>query len=385
MKLELPEELRLMRGTLRRFIDNEVIPYERESWNGSDLKPEFREKWEARAKELGIWQIDLPEEFGGMGLGLLARVVVWEEIGRTIAFPRRKPWVFGHDLSPILVDYLNEEQREKYLYPVIRGEKKHAFAQTEPDAGGDAGAIRTSAVRDGDHFVINGMKRFITSGDDADFFKVTCVTASEKNTRRVSCILVDANTPGVSVLRRQETMMDDQPCEIAFDDARVPIANLIGNEGDGFKMAQHWITIGRIRHGAGALGVMERCLEMSVNYAQQRKTFGCPLADRQAIQWPIVDIYADLQTMRPLIYNAAAKFDAGSDIRWDSYLCKYLGDRKGYEAADRCLQIFGGMGLTTDLPVEKFWRDMRSMMITEGPEEILRMSLAQEVLRQYGN
>ncbi|MFL2541085.1 MAG: acyl-CoA dehydrogenase family protein [Candidatus Latescibacterota bacterium] len=102
MKLELPEELRLMRGTLRRFIDNEVIPYERESWNGSDLKPEFREKWEARAKELGIWQIDLPEEFGGMGLGLLARVVVWEEIGRTIAFPRRKPWVFGHDLSPIL-------------------------------------------------------------------------------------------------------------------------------------------------------------------------------------------------------------------------------------------------------------------------------------------
>ena len=179
--------------------------------------------------------------------------------------------------------------------------------------------------------------------------------------------------------------MDDQPCEIAFDDARVPIANLIGNEGDGFKMAQHWITIGRIRHGAGALGVMERCLEMSVNYAQQRKTFGRPLADRQAIQWPIVDIYADLQTMRPLIYNAAAKFDAGSDIRWDSYLCKYLGDRKGYEAADRCLQIFGGMGLTTDLPVEKFWRDMRSMMITEGPEEILRMSLAQEVLRQYGN
>ena len=133
-----------------------------------------------------------------------------------------------------------------------------------------------TAVRNGDHYVINGMKRFITGGDSADFFKVTCVTDPEKGARGVSCILVDADTPGVTVLRRQETMMDDQPCEIAFDDARVPVENLIGKEGDGFKMAQHWITIGRVRHGAGALGVMERCLEMSASYAQQRKTFGRP-------------------------------------------------------------------------------------------------------------
>ena len=385
MFFELPEELRMLRDTLRRFIDTEVIPHERDSWEGPDLRPEYRERWEARAQELGIWQIDLPEEYGGMGLGLLARVIVWEETGRTIAFPRRKPWVFGHDMSPILVSFLRDDQKEKYLFPVIRGEKQHALAQTEPDAGGDAAAIRTSAVRDGDYYVINGMKRFITGGDSADFFKVTCVTDPEQGARGVSCILVDAETPGVSVLRRQETMMDDRPCEIAFDDVRVPIENLIGAEGDGFKIVQHWITMGRIRHGAGALGVMERCLEMSATYAQQRKTFGRPLADRQAIQWPMVDIYADLQTIRPLVYGTAAKYDAGEDIRWDSYLCKYLGDRKGYEAADRCLQIFGGMGLTTDLPIEKLWRDMRSMMITEGPEEILRMSLAREVLRQYAD
>ena len=385
MDFTLPEELRMLRETLRRFIDDEIIPHERDSWEGPELKPDYREKWEARARELGIWQIDVPETYGGMGMGLLARAVVWEETGRTIAFPRRKAWIFGHDVSPILLQFLRDDQKEKYLWPVLRGEKLTAIAQTEPDAGGDAAAIRTIAVRDGDHYVINGMKRFITNGDKADFFQVTCVTDKEKGARGgISCILVDAGTPGLEVLRRQETMMDDRPCEIGFADVRVPAENLIGSEGDGFKIAQTWITFGRIRHGALALGVMERCLELAAEYAKQRVTFGRPLADRQAIQWPLVDIYADHQMMRPLVYKTAARYDAGEDIRYDSYLCKYLGDRKGYEAADRCLQIFGGMGLTTDLPIEKLWRDMRSMMITEGPEEVLRMALARHVLNEYG-
>jgi acyl-CoA dehydrogenase len=385
MDLELPEELRMLRATLRRFIDDEIIPYERESYDGPELKPEFRERWEARARELGIWQIDVPEEYGGMGMGLLARVVVWEETGRTIAFPRRKAWIFGHDISPILLQFLRDDQKDKYLWPILRGEKKTAIAQTEPDAGGDAAAIRTSAVRDGDHYVINGMKRFITGGDQADFFKVTCVTDREKGARGgISCILVDADTSGVEVLRQQETMMDDRPCEIAFTDVRVPVENIIGAEGDGFKIAQTWITFGRIRHGALGIGVMERCLELAASYAKQRVTFGKPLAERQAIQWPLVDIYADIQMMRPLVYKTAQRYDAGEDIRYDSYLCKYLGDRKGYEAADRCLQIYGGMGLTTDFPIEKLWRDMRSMMITEGPEEVLRMALARHVLHEYG-
>ena len=385
MNFTLPEELRMLRETLRRFIDEEIIPHERDSYDGPELKPEYREKWEARARALGIWQIDVPEKYGGMGLGLLARVVVWEETGRTIAFPRRKAWIFGHDVSLILLQFLRDDQKEKYLWPILRGEKQTAIAQTEPDAGGDAAAIRTTAVRDGDHYVINGIKRFITNGDSADFFKVTCVTDKEKGARgSISCILVDADTPGVEILRQQETVMDDRPCEIGFTDVRVPVENIIGAEGDGFKIAQTWITFGRIRHGALGIGVMERCLELAAGYAKQRVTFGKPLAERQAIQWPLVDIYADIQMMRPLVYKTAARYDAGEDIRYDSYLCKYLGDRKGYEAADRCLQIFGGVGLTTDLPVEKLWRDMRSMMITEGPEEVLKMALARHVLNEYG-
>ena len=385
MDFELPEELRMMKDTLRRFIDNEVIPIEREAYDGHLMVPEVREKLEARARDLGIWMIDIPEEYGGMGLGLLARVLVWEETGRTIAFPRRKPWIFGPDVSPILLQFLRDDQKDVYLWPCIRGEKYAAFCQTEPDAGGDPASMRTTAVREGGEYVINGMKRFVTGGDQADFAQVVCVTDREKGARGgISCILVDMDTPGVEVIRQQETMMDDRPCEVGFHDVRVPVENLIGNEGDGFRMAQNWITFGRMRHGSLGIGTMERCLELGASYAKQRVTFGEPLANRQAVQWMLVDTYAQLHQLRLMVYDAAARFDRGEDIRYQSYMCKYIGDRSGFEAADRCLQIHGGIGLTTDLPIEKLWRDLRSFMITEGPEEILKMALARHVLREYG-
>lgn len=385
MDLELPADLRMMKETLRRFIDAEVIPIEREAYDGHEMVPEIRARLEARARELGIWMIDVPEEYGGMGLGLLARVLVWEETGRTIAFPRRKPWIFGHDASPILLRFLRDDQKEKYLWPCLRGEKYAAFAQTEPDAGGDPASMKTTAVRDGGEYVINGMKRFVTGADRADFAQVICVTDREKGARGgISCILVDMDTDGVEVLRRQETMMDDLPCEVGFRDARVPAENLVGKEGDGFRMAQNWITFGRMRHGALGLGTMERCLELGASYAGQRVTFGEKLADRQAVQWMLVDTYAERHQLRLMLYDAAARYDRGEDIRYLTYMCKYLGDRLGFTAADRCLQIHGGIGLTTDLPIEKLWRDARSFMITEGPEEILKMALARQVLREYG-
>lgn len=385
MDFQLPEDLRMMKETLRRFIDTEVIPIEREAYDGHEMVPEIRARLQARARELGIWMIDVPEEYGGMGLGLLARVLVWEETGRTIAFPRRKPWIFGHDASPILLRFLRDDQKEKYLWPCLRGEKYAAFAQTEPDAGGDPASMKTTAVRDGGEYVINGMKRFVTGADRADFAQVICVTDREKGARGgISCILVDMDTDGVEVLRRQETMMDDLPCEVGFRDARVPAENLVGKEGDGFRMAQNWITFGRMRHGALGLGTMERCLELGASYAGQRVTFGEKLADRQAVQWMLVDTYAERHQLRLMLYDAAARYDRGEDIRYLTYMCKYLGDRLGFTAADRCLQIHGGIGLTTDLPIEKFWRDARSFMITEGPEEILKMALARQVLREYG-
>ena len=380
----LSEELRLLKATVRRFVDRELIPVENGSLDGPVLRADLQEALEEKARAIGLWLFDVPEKYGGQGFGLLARAVVWAELARTVALPSRNVNIFGPIVSPILY-HLNDEQKERYLFPVLLGEMRHCFAQTEPDAGGDPGNMRTTAVRAGDHYVINGTKRFITGADKADFAQVIAATDREKGSRGgISAFLVDMKTPGVKLLRMQETMMHDRPWEIAFEDVRVPAANRIGEEGDGFRFAQNWINAGRIRHGARALGVIERCLELSASYAKQRVTFGKPLADRQAVQWMLVDSYADLHMLSLMVWTAAARHDAGEDIRTEAYMVKYLGDTKSFEAADRCLQIHGGIGLTEDLPIAEMWRNQRSFIVTEGPTEILKMALARHVLRQYG-
>ena len=384
MDHQLPEELRLLQETVRRFVDRELIPIERQSMEGPKLRPEVHADLTEKGKAVGLWLYDVPEEYGGQGLGLLARTVVWAELARTVALPSRNANIFGPNVSPILY-HLNDEQKERYLHPVLRGELRHCFAQTEPDAGGDPGTMRTTAAREGDHYVINGVKRFITGAGEADFAQVFAATDREKGSRGgISAFLVDMKTPGVKLLRQQETMMHDRPWEIAFQDVRVPVENLIGSEGEGFGFAQNWISAGRIRHGARGAGVIERCLELGASYARQRETFGERLSERQAVQWMLVDSYADLHMLRLMVRNAAAKHDAGEDIRYDAYLVKYFGDTKSFEASDKCMQIHGGLGLTTDLPIERMWRDQRSFVITEGPTEILKMALARRVLRQYG-
>ncbi|MCK1513154.1 acyl-CoA dehydrogenase family protein [Bradyrhizobium sp. 190] len=384
MDFELPDDLRLMKEQIRRFVDREIIPIEREAYEGASLKPDVRAMLEVQTKKMGYWLITTPEEYGGLGMGLLARVVLWEELGRTIALPTRKTQIFGPEPSPILLQ-LNERQRTDYLMPVIAGEKDCCFALTEPDAGSDPSGIRTRAVRDGDDYIINGYKRFITNAHEADFAQVLATVDPSKGSKGITAFLVDMDTPGVSIVRTEHMMMDDAPCEISFDNARVPAWKRIGEEGEGFKLAQDWINAGRIRHGARAIGVIERCLELSATYAKQRKTFGKPLAERQAIQWPIVDSYLDLRQLRPLVYHAAWKYDRGEDVRTDAYMVKLLGDRMAFMAADRCIQVFGGLAFTTDFPIEKFWRDSRSMMITEGPEEVLKTTLARHVFAQYAS
>ena len=383
MEFELPEELKILKDMLRRFVDQELIPIERETLDGADLKPEIQTWFDKRAKELGLWHFDVPVEFGGQGMGLLAKAVVWSEVNRTIALPTRSAEIFG-GASPILYQ-LNEEQQKKYLWPVLEGKKRDAFAQTEPDAGSDPASMKTTARLDGQHYVINGGKRFISNAKKADFFQVIALTDKEKAARGgISTFLVDKDTPGVTMLREQNLITDDSPWEILFEDARVPAENLVGKEGDGFRLAQSWINTGRIRHAARGIGVIERCLTLAASYAKDRVTFGAPLASRQSVQWMLTDMYRDLHQLTLMVYHAAAKFDAGEDIRSEGFMAKIFGDTRSFQAADNCMQIHGGIGLTTDLPIERFWRDQRSMCITEGPTEVLTMALARQVLKEYG-
>jgi acyl-CoA dehydrogenase len=384
MDYELPEELRMLQETVRRFVDREIIPTERTAYEGHTLKAEERKRLEDKAKEIGLWMFDIPEEYGGLGMGFLARCVVWEEMARTIAIPTRGGHIFGPPVSPILYS-MNDEQKDRYLWPVLRGERVPCFAQTEPDAGGDPGGMRTTAVKDGNGYVINGYKRFITGADKADFAQVQAATDRSKGSRGgISTFLVDMDTPGIELVRQQETMMDDKPWEISFTDVRVPAENIIGEEGDGFKFGQAWITAGRMRHAARGIGIAERCMELAGKYTNERETFGKKLSERQAVQFMMVDSWMETKAMRLLLHNTAAKADAGVDIRYESYMCKIMGDELAFRVCDKTMQVHGGIGLTTDLPIEKMWRDSRSMVITEGPPEILRMVLSRAFYREYG-
>ena len=369
-------ELNEFRRSLRRFVERELMPFERRAMSAAD-----RVAIQRKTKDAGFWLLAVPEELGGQGLGLSGMAVFWHEISRTTAVPARDHSLFGPVPGPILLS-LTGAQKQRYLDPVLAGQKATCFAQTEPDAGADPASMRTRAERKGPDYVINGVKRFITDADKADFAQLMVVTDQAKGAHGgISCFLVDMDRPGVRISAKHQTMMGDAPCEIVFDNVHVPAENRVGEEGQGFAAAQRWLNEGRIRHGARACGVAERCLDMALDYAKQRKTFGEPLAERQGVQWILADCFTELHATKLMVRDAAAKLDAGEDVRAETFMVKIYGDEMGFRVADRCLQLHGGIGLTTELPLEKLWRDQRSFMITEGPTEVLRTALAKLILR----
>jgi acyl-CoA dehydrogenase len=384
MEYPLSEEHLMFRETMQRFVNEEMIPYEMETCEDGELKPEWREKFHARARELGIWKMEVPEEYGGVGADLVSLVIVWEQLGRTIAVPTRGlGGIMGPQVRAPLYE-LSEEMKERYLHPVLNGEKTACFAQTEPDAGGDPGGMRTTAVLNGDKYIVNGTKRFITDADNSDFCQLLAATDREKGSRGgISMFLVDMDTPGVKITAKFDTMMGDSPCEIHFDNVEIPVEQRIGEEGQGFALGQRFLAHGRLKHGARGVGTSQRCLDMMCEYAQQRETFGQKLAARQAVQWMITDTYVELQAARLMVYNSAERAAAGELDRTDGFIQKMYADELGFRAADRCMQVHGGIGLTTDLPIEQFWRQARSFRITEGPTEIMKMVIARNVLREY--
>ncbi|MBX9759593.1 MAG: acyl-CoA dehydrogenase family protein [Beijerinckiaceae bacterium] len=380
---DLPEEMALLKDTVRRFVDRELIPLEGKSLVDGEFDKALEAQLTERCKQLGLWQIDVPEEFGGQGLGLLARTVIWSELGRTVALPTRGVRILGPEVRPVLYA-LEGDMRERYLYPVMRGEKESCFAQTEPDAGSDPGSMRTLAVRSGETYVINGVKRFITGADKADFMILMAATDRAKGSRGgISCFIVDMNTPGVKLGEKYHTLTGETPWEVILDNVTIPASHCVGAEGAGFALGQKWLGSGRLKQGARALGATRRCLELAATYAKQRVTFGKPLSDRQSIQWRLTDTYVALEAATLLVHRAAARADRGEDIRNDAFVVKLYCTEMAWNAADMCLQVHGGLGLTSALPVERLWRDQRSHMITEGTPEIMRMAIARHVLREF--
>lgn len=383
MDFDLPEELRILKETVRRFVDKELIPLEREHRSeGEEMPEDLLKPLQEKAKAVGLWMLEVPQEYGGAGLNLLTRCVIDEEVWRSIVIPFRQSEVFGPEVRPILF-YCNPEQKDRFLFPVLRAEKRICFAQTEPDAGSDPASMRTTAMREGGYFILNGTKRFITGAGNSDYAQVMALTDPEKRARGgITCFIVDLKSPGVTLARQWPTMMGDAPWEIFFDNVRIPANNVVGEIGGGFTLAQQWITDGRIRgHGARSLGMAQRALDMMIDYSQHRVTFGRPLAERQAVQFMIADSATELHAAKLMLYECAWRYDRGEDVRNLSYMVKIVCTEMASRVVDRSIQVHGGIGLTKELPLELWYRQLRSIRITEGSTEVLRWRLAQHLIR----
>jgi acyl-CoA dehydrogenase len=381
MDLRLTEEERSIRDWVRTYVEREIIPLEqevlrRERAGERGLRPEELRSLQDKARRSGFFGILTPQEYGGMGLSAVMAALVEVELGRSFV-----PFRFGGAADNILYD-ANEAQREQYLLPTIEGDRKSCFAITEPGAGSDAKAIRTSARLDGDEWVINGEKTFITGGCEADFCMVFAVTDPERGANGgVTCFLVDRDRGWTST--PIDTMGEWGPASLSFVDVRVPPTAVLGEVGQGFSLAMRWIGQGRYLLPARALGACERMVEMALDHARNRVTFGQPLAERQAIQWMIADSAVEIEALRWLVLSAAWQVDSGVDSRQAQSIAKLYGGVKANEIVDRMLQIHGGMGYTRELPLERWYRELRLLRIYEGTDEIQRRTIGRNLLRGH--
>ena len=382
MDFSLSDEERAVRDTARTFITREVMPLEQEALRRErDHLPglersELREL-QLKAKKFGFWGLSTPEEYGGMDLPAVLQSLIWTEIGRTFVQFR-----FGGEADNILF-HANDEQKAEFLVPTIEGDRISCFAITEPGAGSDAANIKLSARQDGDDWVLNGEKTFITNGNDADFVIVVAVTDKAKGVRGggTTAFLVDREMGWRS--EYIQTMGEGGPAALIFDDVRVPARNILGELGQGFELGMKWIGKGRYLIPSNALGIAERALGMAIEYANTRETFGSTIGSNQAIQWMIADSEVELEAARWLILKAAWTVDQGWDPRHASSMAKLYGANMVNNVVDRVMQVHGGMGYTRELPIERWYRQVRLMRIYEGTDEMQRLIISRDLLRGY--
>ena len=383
MQFELDDDHRMVADLVRRFVDDELIPLENKVLDRmiageARLSTEEQERIDRVSRELGLWGLDAPEDVGGHDLPAVAMVAVNEAMGRTIV-----PYTLPPD-SPnlrMLAATVNDQQREAYLAPYVRGETISAIGISEPGAGADPAGMKTTAVRDGDDWVLNGRKIWITKADRADFTIVIAVTDKEKRARGgMSAFLVDNDAPGFSVVRPIPMIGAETTFEVAFDDCRVPGWKLLGQEGQGFAPMQLRLNTRRAEMAANAIGMAQRAMEMMIEYAPQRETFGRPLSERQTVQNWISDAAIRIHAARLMAYDLAWKIDQGRDARVEVSMIKSFALEMAWEVVDHAMQCFGAMGMTLEMPLQQMAGRLRLMRIYDGPTEIHNWVVARNLL-----
>lgn len=384
MDFELAEEYRMLRDLVQRFVRDELMPLEggvlaRDAGGqGSHLADSERKRLDAVSKEMGLWSLDAPEDVGGMGLPHVALVAVNEALGSTVAQYTLPP---DSPNLRMLMTAVNDQQREAYLEPYARGETISAIGISEPGAGADPAGMLTRAVKDGDDWVINGRKIWITRASEADFTILMAITDPEKRARGgMSAFLVDRDTPGFNVLRRIPMLGGEYTYEVVLDDCRVPGWKLLGKEGDGFGPMQVRLGTRRMEMAAWCIGAAQRALAMMTQYAPQRVTFGQKLSQRQAVQWWVADGAMKIHAARLMAYDCAWKLDTGRDVRTEISMLKYFATEMAQEIIDNAMQCFGAMGMTKEMPLHLFAGRIRNMRIYDGPSEVHRMVVARNLM-----
>ncbi len=377
----LTDDSRLLVETVRKFVETEVQPLEEATEHDARIPPEELKRVKAKAQQLGLYAMNMPENVGGGGLSCVDHCLVEEELGKTSdALIRR---VFGQ-VYPMLLA-CEGDQRDKYLLPTVRGDKICAMAITEPGAGSDAASISTTAHLDGDEWVLNGTKHFISDGDIADYVIVMALTDKEKRARGgITLFLVDKGTAGFNVARNQPMMghRGYGHAELVFDNCRIPASAVLGEVGNGFKLIMKSVLEIRLAHiGARAVGMASRALEMMRTYAGERKQFGQAIGDFQMVQKLIADSAIEIFGVKMMVLNAAWEIDQGMEPRDKVSMIKVAASEMQGRVVDRAIQVFGGMGFTKEVPLERMYRDARVTRIYDGTSEIHRMLIARSTIK----
>lgn len=371
MSINFTNEHQMFRQTVRRFVDAEIKPYV-EEWEDARIFPahDLFKKMGA----LGLLGLTYPEAYGGGGVDYWYQAVMLEEVGRAGCAAVPMAIAVQTDMAtPALAAHGSEALKQRYLAPAIAGEMVAAIAISEPDAGSDVAAIRTNAISDGDDYLINGSKMWITNGTQADYLTLLARTSDERGFRGMSLIIVPTNTPGFTVSRKLEKMGNhaSDTAILSFDNVRVPQTNRIGPEGMGFSLQMQQFQKERLAGTLMGLSGMEEAIKLTINYCRERHTFGKPLIDNQWIHFRIAELLTEIEALRQLAYHCVRMLVAGEDMTKEVSMAKLKAGRLSREVADNCVQFHGGMGYVEEYPIARYFRDARLLSIGGGADEIM--------------